>query len=163
MANHLHPRSTPNTVPWPPIIFGASALAAVILGRLLPIHISAPWEFRLAGVAGASLGLLLDVSAMLAMRRHHANILPHRPATALVVTWPFSFSRNPIYLGNTLMFVSAAFAFDNAWFLPLAVIAVALVTKLAIEREELHLNASFGGPWRAYSTRVPRWLWPPPW
>jgi protein-S-isoprenylcysteine O-methyltransferase Ste14 len=95
---------------------------------------------------------------MLTMRRHHANILPHRSATALVVSWPFSVSRNPIYLGNTLMLAGAALAFDIPWFAAAAVVAVYAVTVLAIRREERHLAARFGADWTAYQERVPRWL-----
>ena len=103
-------------------------------------------------------GLALDGSAMLTMRRYRANILPNRPATALVVSWPFSVSRNPIYLGNTFMLAGAALAFSNPWFVALAVIAVRAVTVLAIQREEEHLDAVFGAKWRRYAGRVPRWL-----
>jgi len=150
--------ATPNTVPWPPLIFGAAALAGVALGWLMPLNGWLPRELRIVGAMVMLAGLALDGSAMLAMRRHHANILPHRAATALVTAWPFSVSRNPIYLGNTLMLAGAALAFLNPWFALMAAIAAHTVTVLAIEREELHLAASFGAGWHDYAERVPRWF-----
>lgn len=150
--------AAPDTVPWPPLIYGAAVLTAVALRRLMPLDGWMPRKARPVGTVAMLAGLALDGSAMLSMRRHHANILPHRAATVLVTSWPFSISRNPIYLGNTLMLAGAAPAFGNPWFACVAVLAARAVTKLAIEREELHLAASFGAAWRSYATRTPRWL-----
>jgi len=104
------------------------------------------------------MGMALDGSAMLSMHRRHANILPHRAATILVTSWPFSVSRNPIYLGYTLMLGGATLAFRNPWFAPLAALAAGAVTNFAIKREERHLAASFGAAWQSYAERVPRWF-----
>ncbi len=103
-------------------------------------------------------GLALDGSAMITVRRQHANILPHRAATCLVTTGPFSISRNPIYLGNTVMLLGAAAAFSNVWFLAVAPFVVIAVSRLAIWREERHMDATFGAAWRDYAGQVPRWL-----
>ena len=83
------------------------------------------------------------------MRRHRANILPHRAATTLVTSGPFALSRNPIYLGNTLLLAGAGVMFGNVWFLLGAIGSAWLVTVLAIRREEAHLEARFGEAWRA--------------
>lgn len=149
----------PNRVPWPPILFGAAAIAAVGMGYLLPgpEWLRAPiW----AGLGWLTLlaGLALDIAAMAVMSRRRANILPHRAATALVTTGPFAWSRNPIYLGNTIAMTGAAIAFANPWFLPAAMLAAVAVTQLAIRREEAHLATLFGAAWDAYSQRTARWF-----
>lgn len=148
----------PNSIPWPPIIYVASTAAAVILNQLRPLGDILPWAYRGAGVAVMAAGFALDCSAMLTMRRQHANILPHRAATSLVTTGPFSLSRNPIYLGNTVMLLGATAAFANAWFLVVVPFAAVAVTRLAIQREERHMGETFGAAWRDYAGRVPRWL-----
>ena len=150
----------PNSVPWPPVIFGGIAVVAVVLHLLVPSGGVMPGGLmvRAAGAAVMAAGLGFDGAAMAAMRRHRANILPHRAATALVRSFPFSLSRNPIYLGNALLLLGAAFAFAVAWLLPAAIIAAALVRRLAIEREEAHLAARFGDAWRDYARKVPRWF-----
>jgi protein-S-isoprenylcysteine O-methyltransferase Ste14 len=151
-------RVSPNSIPWPPLIYIAAAVTAVGLERLVPTGDLVPGVFRLAGFFAMAAGGALDCSAMLTMRRHHANILPHRAATNLVTSWPFSFTRNPIYLGNTVMLIGAAGAFSNVWFAAAAPLAVAAVTPLAVRREEHHMSELFGGSWRAYASRVPRWF-----
>ena len=150
--------AAPSTVPWPPLVFGAAAVAAVGLGRALRLRRRLPTGVRALGAAALAAGLGLDVAAMATMRRHRANILPHRPATALVTSGPFALTRNPIYLGNTLALAGAGLLSSNPW-LPLgAALAARAVADLAIVPEERHMAARFGEDWTAYARRVPRWL-----
>jgi protein-S-isoprenylcysteine O-methyltransferase Ste14 len=44
------------------------------------------------------------------------------------------------------------------WFFPLGLIAAFLTQKLAIEREEKHLEIRFGKRYRDYTKRVRRWI-----
>jgi protein-S-isoprenylcysteine O-methyltransferase Ste14 len=148
----------PNHVPWPPILFGSAAIAAWLAGLALPL----PWPdapaLSLMGWGVLATGLALDLWAMVVMVRRRTNILPHRAATALVTEGPFAWSRNPIYLGNTLVLTGCGVAFGNPWFLPAAAVAAAAVTVLAIRREEKHLAARFCADWSTYSARTSRWL-----
>lgn len=148
----------PNRLPWPPILFGSAALAAWVAGMAVPLPwLSAAW-LVVAGWGVMAAGLALDLWAMAVMTRRRANILPHRAATALVTDGPFAWSRNPIYLGNTLLLTGCAAAFGYAWFLAAAAVAALAVTALAIRREEAHLAARFGAEWSAYAARTSRWF-----
>ena len=146
----------PNRIPWPPLIYAACVGAAVALGRLWPLDLGT--DLRPVGIALMLAGLGFDATAMVTMARLRANILPHRAATGLVTTGPFAWSRNPIYLGNTLMLAGAAPTFGAAWLLVMVPVAVVLVTMLAIRREERHLAALFGSDWTAYAARTSRWF-----
>lgn len=149
----------PNRIPWPPLLVSMAALVAIGLGAVLPgpFWLSYP-AFVIFGRTVMAIGLGLDLWAMFAMWRHRANILPHRAATALVTTGPFAWSRNPIYLGNTVLLAGAAFAFRDPWFLPAAFASAYAVTRLAIRREEAHLARSFGAEWENYRRRTARWI-----
>ena len=99
----------PNAIPWPPILYGGGALLAVLLHQAAPIPtrwLGTP-PLQHVGEAMILAGLALDLWAMATMWRAKANILPHRAATALVTHGPFAFSRNPIYLGNTILLLGA--------------------------------------------------------
>jgi protein-S-isoprenylcysteine O-methyltransferase Ste14 len=108
------------------------------------------------GLALLLAGLGLDIAAMAVMARSRANILPHRAATALVTTGPFAWSRNPIYLGNTVALCGAGLAFANPWFLVTALASAVAVNRLATLREEAHLSRRFGAEWDAYRRRAAR-------
>jgi protein-S-isoprenylcysteine O-methyltransferase Ste14 len=150
--------AAPSTVPWPPIVFGVAAVAAVGVGRALPLPWRLPAGVRAIGGAALAAGLGIDVAAMATMRWHRANILPHRPATTLVTSGPFALTRNPIYLGNTLALAGAGLLLSNPWLPVGAILAARAVARLAILPEERHMAARFGEDWAAYARRVPRWL-----
>ncbi len=156
MTETWHER--PNRLPWPPIIYLAAVFAALGAWRVLPIGVGDSATAPVIGWLVLAGGLALDVAAMLTLRRHAANVLPHRAATALVTTGPYAVSRNPIYLGNTIALIGAAGAFGNIWFIPAALLAAAAVQEMAIRREEAHLAARFGEAWTDYALRTPRWF-----
>ena len=152
---------TPNTIPWPPLLFAGAAVLALGLQQVVPL----PWPggawaavLAMAGVFLAAAGIALDLATMLAFRRHRTTVLPNRGATRLITDGPFRFSRNPIYVGNTLLVAGAGLAFGIAWLVPAALAAAFATRKLAIEREERHLALRFGQDWTTYAARTPRWL-----
>jgi protein-S-isoprenylcysteine O-methyltransferase Ste14 len=155
------PADRPNTIPWPPLIYGGLAILALGLHWMAPL----PWPggavrmvLAAAGLCLACAAIALDVTAALAFRRHRTTIMPHRGATALITGGPFATSRNPIYVANTLLVSGAGLLFGIGWLVLAALAGAALTQKLAIEREERHLAARFGEAWEDYARRTPRWL-----
>ena len=154
-------QTRPNRLPWPPIIYLVAIAVSIALGLLFPLPwISAPLSDILfaAGWLLVAAMVALDFSAMRTMARAKTTIMPNRASEHLVTTGAFSLTRNPIYLGNTLLMIGIGLITGIAWFLPLAFVAAFLTQKLAIEREEKHLEARFGKRYRDYAKRVRRWI-----
>lgn len=154
-------QTRPNRVPWPPIIYLAAIAVSIALGLLYPLPwISPPLSDILfaAGWLLVAAMVALDFSAMRTMARAKTTIMPNKASEHLVTTGAFSFTRNPIYLGNTLLMIGVGLITGIAWFLPLAIVAAFATQKLAIEREERHLEARFGKKYRDYAKRVRRWI-----
>jgi protein-S-isoprenylcysteine O-methyltransferase Ste14 len=154
-------QNSPNRLPWPPIIYLAAIAISIALGLLFPLPwISAPLSDILfaAGWLLVAAMVALDFSAMRTMARAKTTIMPNRPSEHLVTTGAFSFTRNPIYLGNTLLMIGVGLITGIVWFLPLAIAAAFATQKLAIEREERHLEGRFGKRYRDYAKRVRRWI-----
>ena len=152
-----NPTERPNTLPWPPMIYGGLAIAGMLLQSYMPL----PWPLPAMGLLGTVMflvGIATDIGTMALFIRRKANILPHKAATTLITDGPFRYSRNPIYVGNTLMLAGAGIAFSSLWLVLAALIAAVLVHYLAIRREERHLAAKFGNDWNEYAGRTPRWL-----
>lgn len=152
----------PNRIPWPPLLYLMAAAAAIVLHRMFPL----PWVegaplliLAAIGLCCLCAGIAVEIVTALTFRRHRTTILPHRGAASLITEGPFAKSRNPIYLGNTILLIGAGLLSGIAWLLPAGLAAAFLVQKLAIEREERHLAAKFGSQWHDYAARTPRWLW----
>ena len=152
----------PSPFPWPPVLYGIAILAGLALQAWV---YELPWLPGTVGGMAFMAGLLLiaaavfiDVRTFLELRRHRTTILPTRAASHLVTSGPFSFSRNPIYLSNTLLTIGLGLALGNLWLPGAAFLAAFAVTKLAIEREERHLARKFGTACHHYAKKVRRWV-----
>jgi protein-S-isoprenylcysteine O-methyltransferase Ste14 len=151
----------PNKLPWPPIVYLAAVAAAIVLHWLLPLPwIPRPLSELLFAVGWIVVGvaLVIEVAAMRAMSRAKTTIMPTRGSDHLVTNGPFSFTRNPIYLGNTMLMIGIGLIAGIAWFILLAPVAAFATQKLAIEREEQHLEIRFGKKFRDYAKKVRRWI-----
>jgi protein-S-isoprenylcysteine O-methyltransferase Ste14 len=151
----------PNRLPWPPIIYVAAIALAILLWYLYPLPwIGQPLSDILFALGWLTLAAVvaIDVAAMRALARAKTTIMPNKGSDHLVTNGPYAFTRNPIYLGNTLLMIGGGLVTANLWLLILAVAAAFLTQKLAIEREEQHLGIRFGKRYRDYAKRVRRWI-----
>ena len=154
-------QARPNRLPWPPLIYLAAIAASIVLHLVYPLPFIGP---PLSDILFAGGGLLIigvvaiDVSAIRTLQRAKTTVMPHRGSEHLVTNGAFSFSRNPIYLANTMLMFGAGLMSQIVWFFPLGLIAAFLTQKLAIEREEKHLEIRFGKRYRDYAKRVRRWI-----
>ena len=151
----------PNTIPWPPVLLLGFVIAALLLNRFLPLG----WPAGRLGDLLAGLGLvtiivalLIDVAAMREMHKAKTTVLPHQRSDHLVTSGVFRFSRNPIYVANVILLAGLGILLGNLWLLILAPVDGFATQKLAIEREEAHLEARFGKTYRDYKKKISRWV-----
>lgn len=154
-------QATPNRFPWPPVLYLVAIAASVLANWFYPL----PWIGSPLGDILFAIGALcivgtlaIDLSAMGQLRAARTPILPTRAAEHLVTKGAFSFSRNPIYLANTLLMFGIGLVSGNVWFLLFGLVAAFATQKLAIEREERHLAQRFGKKYHDYAKRVRRWI-----
>ena len=151
----------PNAFPWPPVILIASLTAAFALGVYVPlVWVPSPIKELLDvfGVLLIGIALLIEISAMLSLRKAKTTILPNKGSTKLVTSGPFSFTRNPIYFGNVILLFGVGLLLENIWFWLFALICGAMTQHFAIIREEAHLQAKFPAAFLAYKKKVRRWI-----
>ena len=142
----------------PPVYFLAAMLVMSGLHFLLPIRhvLSGFWAYLGGTVIGASV-VLAVVSAGL-FDQHGTTIKPFEESTTLVITGPFKYSRNPMYLGLVGILVGLAFVLGTATPVVVIPVFVWLITRRFIVVEEAALAARFGDQYAAYKARVRRWL-----
>ncbi len=95
---------------------------------------------------------------MRVFRTAGTNVEVYRPATSLVVTGPYQFTRNPIYVGMTMAYAGAGVLADSLWVLGLVVPVLVLMDYGVVRREEQYLAEKFGDAYRNYSRTVRRWV-----
>jgi protein-S-isoprenylcysteine O-methyltransferase Ste14 len=144
----------------PPFVFLLGLIAALLLNRSMRLSLVAPepvWMFR-TGIALILAGLALAAWGMTTFRRHHTAIIPYHPATLVVSTGPYAFTRNPMYLGMTILYIGGGLLLDTLWAFMLLPVVVMIIDHAVIRREERYLSSAFGAAYDAYRARVRRWL-----
>jgi protein-S-isoprenylcysteine O-methyltransferase Ste14 len=141
----------------PPHYFLA-ALVAMALLRFVPAAPLLggvwPWFGALPIVAGVALA----VWASQQFAHAGTSIVPLTPSSALVTDGAFAFSRNPMYLGMTLVLIGLAWSLDRPWPWLVPPLFVAVLTLRFIRHEEKLMEATFGDAYRAYRARVRRFI-----
>src|SRR5438477_8432579 len=138
----------------PPLVFAAAILIGAFLPGLRPrVWVSAP-----AGAVLVVLGAALFVWSLGWFRRTGQNPRPWTPTAELIVAGPYRFSRNPIYLGMTLLTIGIGGLLARGWIALLAPLALLAVHHIAVLPEERYLADKFGEPYMQYRSRVRRYL-----
>ena len=123
------------------------------------LHLTHPWKLpgnrwlsRCAG--GTLLGAGVSICASAVLAASDADL--SRPST-LIRSGPYAVSRNPMYVGWTLVYVGVALVTRSAW-LTVSLPAVLSSTHREVLREELRLEKAFGRDYVEYRNRVRRYL-----
>ena len=148
----------PGVVAPPPLIYAGALALGLVANKLYPMAFLPRAVSRVLGLPFIFGGLAIGLLGFREMRRAETNVDPYKPATAIVTEGPYRFTRNPLYIGMTLVYsgITALFnAFPAAMLLPLA---LAVMRGGVIEREERYLERKFGDEYLAYKARVRRWL-----
>ena len=136
-------------------------VALVAIAILVDLSLKTPTllQHRPTGIALILLGGVLSVSGQLTFRRHGAEIIPSSDKhSTLVASGPFRFTRNPMYLGIVVIAIGAALTAGTwlMWLVP--VVIFVLDNFVIIPFEERSMELARGDAYRAYKTRVRRWL-----
>lgn len=142
----------------PPVLFLACVAAGVVLHRLYPLPITSNEVSRLLAWAFLVVPLALATWAIASFKRSKTHVRPDRPATVMVTSGPYAWTRNPMYVSLCLLQAGIGF-WLNDWCTVLLVLPLfALLHFGVILREERYLEGRFGAAYTDYQQRVRRWL-----
>jgi protein-S-isoprenylcysteine O-methyltransferase Ste14 len=143
----------------PPIAWGLAVAAGVALDWLRPAPLAAPAALApwLGGAVFAA-GLALAIWSRRTLTKAGTPMEAGKPTTAIAMSGPYGFTRNPIYVGMLLGQIGLAIGLNNAWLLGAAAPFCLLIRYGVIAREEAYLERKFGTDYLGYKTRVPRWI-----
>jgi protein-S-isoprenylcysteine O-methyltransferase Ste14 len=143
----------------PPLFFlSALLLGAVIDDRAYRFVIFGDDRWRWLGIAVVLIGIALVATGRATMVKHGTNVNPTQPTTTVVETGPFRFTRNPLYVGLTVMYLGFSFLLNTWWSLLLLVPVWIVMHLFVVRREEAYLERKFGDAYLNYRRRVRRYL-----
>jgi len=117
------------------------------------IRVATAIALALAGVTTAILGVI-------AFRRARTTVNPLKPETTstIVTSGIYRYTRNPMYVGLTLVLFAWAVFLSSAWALLGPVGFTLYINRFQIIPEERVLSGMFGTSYSAYQAKVRRWL-----
>jgi protein-S-isoprenylcysteine O-methyltransferase Ste14 len=133
--------------------------AATVLEAVVPLSVVAyPSARYVAGAIFIVAGFAGIFAAAGRFRAAGTNIPPDLPTTALVTEGIYARTRNPFYLGSTLVYLGLAVAAGSLWAIVLMVPMLWVINVGVVAREERYLERKFGEAYRTYKGRVRRWV-----
>jgi len=136
---------------WLPLLF--LGIPLVMPGSTSPFR----WEVGLALIAiGEAIRLAGVAAAGTVTRRRSRNV------QRLVTYGIFAWVRNPLYIGNFLVWMGFVTISGVLWFLPIAILLFAVEYELIVRYEEGVLESIFGRDYLEYKNCTPRWIPRPP-
>lgn len=121
------------------------------LGKIVPAQAVVSWVMIVSGVS-------LMIWGLLTFRQACTAVYPNKPARELVAKGPYRFSRNPMYVGLTIMTTGIGLLADNIWMLMMLPITLIVLWKFVIQKEERYLRSEFGPAYEEYQQQVRRWI-----
>jgi protein-S-isoprenylcysteine O-methyltransferase Ste14 len=114
------------------------------------------WTLVGTGVVLTGLGEALRLAAV-----HHIGVISRTRSERLgplIVTGPFAVVRNPLYIGNALIWVGFALTSRLVWAAPVIAVLILAEYHAIVRWEERLLESRHGAAYRAYAACVPRWF-----
>ena len=97
-------------------------------------------------------------SARVHFARTGQSPIPWKPSPSLILRGPYRYTRNPMYVGMTLVEVGLGLAANNLWIALFALPALVIVHVIAVRPEERYLAEKFGASYKEYLAQVRRYL-----
>lgn len=142
----------------PPLIFAIGLGAGIALDRDFSARTPRARLNQRLGIAAIAAGAALGIFTLAKMTSLGTNPNPFAPDTRLVTSFPFTWTRNPAYVGATCVYIGVGLASNSIRALTFLPIVLAVLDRAVVTPEETYLERRFGVAYRTYRERVPRWF-----
>ena len=142
----------------PPTYLLIGIFLIVILHFTLPITTLIPVPWTLLGVIPVILGIVINVNADQIFHDAKTAVCPFEVSSSLVIYGPYRFTRNPMYLGFTLVLFGVSILAGSLTPFVIVIAFALLMDRMFIQMEEQKLASTFGVQWEEYKSHTRRWL-----
>jgi protein-S-isoprenylcysteine O-methyltransferase Ste14 len=155
------PQSTSTTLSTmkihPPVLAGALLLGTLVLHFLVPEERSVGW-YQVVGLLVVAAGVSVAFYAAGVFQARETTKNPYGEPAAFVAQAPYTWTRNPMYLGLATVLFGLAIFFSSIAMLLAPAVFFAVIDRMVIPREEETMERLFGQDYVAYKDRVRRWI-----
>ncbi len=159
--NSTEPQSTSTVLSTtkihPPLLAAALLLVTLVLHFLLPEERTVGW-YQVIGLLVVAFGAGLSCFAAAIFQTRETTRKPWGEPSAFVAQAPYTWTRNPMYLGVTAALFGLAIFFSSIAMLLAPAVFFAVIDRMVIPREEETLERLFGNDYVDYKNRVRRWI-----
>jgi protein-S-isoprenylcysteine O-methyltransferase Ste14 len=144
----------------PPLLYLGVLLLTASINNMLKIGgLGLDRLFRLIlGLLLLFSGVVVAATARGLFKKLGTNVPPWQPATLLVTSGMFRWSRNPMYVGLTLAYTGLAMLLNSVIALAFLPLVLVIMRTQVIAKEERYLEAKFGDRYQTYKAEVRRWV-----
>ena len=142
---------------YPPFLTLFGLICQTFLDAYLPIIQALVFPLWTGSVV-VVLGLSIVVYTITLFKRQQTDVMPDGNPSILITHGIYKITRNPIYLGMTLILLGSAFLFGtlSTFFIP--PLFMATVDLIWIRFEERNLESIFGNRYTTYKESVRKWI-----
>lgn len=149
----------PGVIAPPPLLYLGAFFMGTIMNFVQPEPIPASASIlRAFGIALLFLSASVARWSFVTMKSMGTSADPRKKSSALATGGPFGFSRNPIYVAMTGLYLGTSFLSNSLWILLFLAPLLLVMHRGVILREERYLEREFGEAYRNYKSKTPRWL-----
>ena len=141
----------------PPLLALTLLLVTLALHFMLPEARLVGW-YQVIGLLFVAVGAGLSSFAAAIFQARETTKKPWGEPTAFVAVSPYTWTRNPMYLGLASALFGLAIFFGSIAMLLAPAVFFAVIDRMVIPREEETMERLFGQDYRNYTNRVRRWI-----
>ena len=141
---------------YPPLIVLGCIAVQLLLNMLVPLEVNLS---LLLGLVLLIFSLGIVTYAFRELNNNETTYITDGDPEKLVTSGPFSFTRNPIYLGMAGILLAIAFLLQSLSALLIPILFISIIQNTWIPHEEKKLAETFGEEWENYSAKTKKWLW----
>jgi protein-S-isoprenylcysteine O-methyltransferase Ste14 len=130
----------------------------VLLHFIFPIYKFIENYWKLIGIATFLSGILLNLLADRSIKKNKTTVKPGEDSEVLIKNGVFRISRNPMYLGMSLIHLGIGIFLGSISPFLVIPVFIYLVEKRFIALEEQKLEEKFGIEWNNYKKFVRKWI-----